>query len=66
MRRKKMYLLRKWGYYHRKMRRGDFTRPTELMSDEIFNQTVGIVGLGRIGAAAAEMYHALGGQSYRL
>ncbi|GHV98124.1 D-lactate dehydrogenase [Lactobacillus nasalidis] len=55
-----MYLLRKWGYYHRKMRRGDFTRPTELMSDEIFNQTVGIVGLGRIGAAAAEMYHALG------
>lgn len=55
-----MYLLRKWGYYHRKMRRGDFTRPTELMSDEIFNQTVGIVGLGRIGVAAAEMYHALG------
>ncbi|WP_236165154.1 NAD(P)-dependent oxidoreductase, partial [Lactobacillus delbrueckii] len=55
-----MYLLRKWGYYHRKMRRGDFTRSTELMSYEIFNQTVGIVGLGRIGAAAAEMYHALG------
>ncbi|WP_302188320.1 D-2-hydroxyacid dehydrogenase [uncultured Lactobacillus sp.] len=55
-----MYLLRKWGYYHRKMRRGDFTRPVELMSDEIFNQTVGIVGLGRIGSAAAELYHALG------
>lgn len=55
-----MYLLRKWGYYHRQMRRGNFTRPSELMSDEIFNQTVGIVGLGRIGAAAAEMYQALG------
>lgn len=55
-----MYLLRNWGYYQQQERELNFTRPQKLMSDEIYNQTVGIIGLGRIGGASAELYHALG------
>ena len=55
-----MYLLRNWGYYQEQERHFDFTRPQKLMSNEIYNQTVGIIGLGRIGGASAEIYHALG------
>ena len=55
-----MYLLRNWGYYQKQERELNFTRPQKLMSDEIYNQIVGIIGLGRIGGASAEIYHALG------
>ncbi len=55
-----MYLLRKWGYYQKQEREFNFTRPQNLISDEIFHQTVGIIGVGRIGGATAEIYHALG------
>lgn len=55
-----MYLLRNWGYYQQQERELNFTRPQKLMSDEIYNQTVGIIGIGRIGGASAELYHALG------
>ncbi|HBQ43640.1 MAG TPA: lactate dehydrogenase [Lactobacillus acetotolerans] len=55
-----MFLLRKWGGYFKQEKDLIFTRPESLMSDEIYNKTVGIIGLGRIGSATAEIYHALG------
>lgn len=56
-----MYLLRKIGLFHQNMDENhDFSYPTALISDEIFNQTVGIIGAGHIGSAAAQIYSALG------
>lgn len=56
-----MYLLRKWGPILKNEKEDlNFIREASLMSDEIYNQTVGIIGVGRIGSAVAEMFHALG------
>lgn len=55
-----MYLLRKTGYFLRLAKEGDFSRPAELVSDEIYHKTVGIIGLGHIGTASAQIYSALG------
>ncbi|QYN52489.1 D-2-hydroxyacid dehydrogenase [Lactobacillus panisapium] len=56
-----MYLLRKWGPILKNEKEDlNFIREASLMSDEIYNQTVGIIGVGRIGTAVAEMFHALG------
>lgn len=58
-----MYLLRKWGPILKNEKEDlNFIREASLMSDEIYNQTVGIIGVGRIGSAVAEMFHALGAQ----
>ncbi|KRL95272.1 D-2-hydroxyacid dehydrogenase [Limosilactobacillus equigenerosi] len=53
-------LLRKLSTIQARMRRLDFTLPTSLLSDEIFTKTVGVIGVGRIGTATAQLYHALG------
>ena len=56
-----MYLLRKWGpILNNEKEHLNFVREENLMSDEIYNQTVGIIGVGRIGSCVAEMFHALG------
>lgn len=56
-----MYLLRKIGLFHQNMdQNADFSYPTALISDEIYKQTVGIIGVGHIGAAAAQIFSALG------
>lgn len=56
-----MYLLRKWGpILNNEKEDLNFVRESNLMSDEIYNQTVGIIGVGRIGSAVAEIFHALG------
>ncbi|RMC24910.1 MULTISPECIES: D-2-hydroxyacid dehydrogenase [unclassified Lactobacillus] len=56
-----MYLLRKWGQILQNERVDfNFIRSEDLMSDEIYNQTVGIIGVGRIGSAVGEIFHALG------
>lgn len=56
-----MYLLRKWGPILKNEKEDlNFVREENLMSDEIYNQTVGIIGVGRIGSAVAEIFHALG------
>lgn len=55
-----MYLLRRIGDYTSRMEEGDFRWNPELISNEIYNQTVGIIGLGNIGGATAQIYKALG------
>lgn len=55
-----MYLLRRIGDYTSRMDQGDFRWNPELISNEIYNQTVGIIGLGNIGGATAQLYKALG------
>ena len=55
-----MYLLRHIGEYTSRMAQGDFRWNPELISNEIYNQTVGIIGLGNIGGATAQIYKALG------
>ncbi|BDR60186.1 NAD(P)-dependent oxidoreductase [Lactobacillus xylocopicola] len=56
-----MYLLRKWGQIFKNEKEDlNFVREESLMSDEIYHQTVGIIGVGRIGTATAEIFHALG------
>ncbi|MGN1279061.1 MAG: D-2-hydroxyacid dehydrogenase [Limosilactobacillus sp.] len=55
-----MYLLRHIGDYTSRMAQGDFRWNPELISNEIYNQTVGIIGLGNIGGATAQIYKALG------
>lgn len=56
-----MYLLRKWGPIFKNEKDDlNFVREENLMSDEIYNQTVGVLGVGRIGGAVAELFHALG------
>ncbi|MBD5807387.1 D-2-hydroxyacid dehydrogenase [Limosilactobacillus walteri] len=55
-----MYLLRRIGEFRERMDHGDFRWSDDLISDEIYNLTVGIVGLGNIGSATARIYKALG------
>lgn len=55
-----MYLLRRIGEFHTRMADGDFRWNADLISNEIYNQTVGIIGLGNIGGATAQIYRALG------
>lgn len=56
-----MYLLRKWGpIFKNEYEDLNFVRSEDLISDEIYNQTIGIIGVGRIGGAVAELFHALG------
>ncbi|WP_308555428.1 D-2-hydroxyacid dehydrogenase [uncultured Lactobacillus sp.] len=56
-----MYLLRHIGEFRENMdKNGDFTYPDELISDEIFNKTVGLIGVGNIGSAVAQIFSALG------
>lgn len=56
-----MFLLRKIGIFESRMqKKSDFTRPDELISDEIYNQTVGLIGVGNIGSAVAQIFSAMG------
>lgn len=56
-----MYLNRKIGLFnHRMNENNDFSWAPDLVSNEIFNLTVGIIGLGHIGGATAQIYKALG------
>lgn len=55
-----MFLLRHWGKIQAQERNLNFTLPRDVISQEIYTKTVGIIGLGRIGGATAEIYHALG------
>ncbi len=55
-----MYLLRNIGIYQDRMAKGDFTWDESTISTEIFNCTVGLVGVGHIGGATAQIYRALG------
>lgn len=55
-----MYLLRRIGEYEARMKKGDFRWDANLISNEIYQQTVGIIGLGNIGGATAQLYKALG------
>ncbi|MHC3377915.1 D-2-hydroxyacid dehydrogenase [Ligilactobacillus equi] len=53
-------LLRKISVLQDRERRGDFTLPESLMSEEIYTKTVGVIGVGNIGSASAQLYSALG------
>lgn len=56
-----MYLNRKIGLFNQQMADdNDFSWAPDLVSNEIFNLTVGIIGLGHIGGATAQIYKALG------
>lgn len=55
-----MYLLRRIGEFKQRMANNDFRWSDDLISNEIYNLTVGIVGLGNIGGATAQIYKALG------
>lgn len=56
-----MYLNRKIGLFNQRMNNdSDFSWAPDLVSNEIFNLTVGIIGLGHIGGATAQIYKALG------
>ncbi|MCH3921387.1 D-2-hydroxyacid dehydrogenase [Limosilactobacillus sp.] len=55
-----MYLLRRIGEYESREKQGDFRWNPELISNEIYNLTVGVIGLGNIGGATAQLYKALG------
>lgn len=56
-----MYLNRKIGLFNQRMADdNDFSWAPDLVSNEIFNLTVGIIGLGHIGGATAQIYKALG------
>jgi len=55
-----MYLLRNIGVYQERESKGDFTWDESTISTEIFNCTVGLVGVGHIGGAIAQIYSALG------
>lgn len=56
-----MYLLRKIGEFRYRMDHDhDFTWPSNLISNEIYNLTVGLIGVGHIGSAVAEIFSAMG------
>lgn len=56
-----MYLLRRIGEFNKRMQAdSDFRWSDDLISNEIYNLTVGVVGLGNIGGATAQIYKALG------
>ena len=56
-----MYLLRHIGEYDQRAQKdADFSWPADLISDEIYTRTVGLIGTGNIGGATAQIYRALG------
>lgn len=55
-----MYLLRKIGLFNQNMAKGDFSYPDDLISDEIYNQTIGLIGVGNIGSAVAQIFSGMG------
>lgn len=56
-----MYLLRRIGEFKDRMVNDhDFSWSKDMMSNEIYNLTVGIIGVGHIGGATAQIYKALG------
>lgn len=56
-----MYLLRNIGRFHEQMDQDhNFTWSENLISNEIYRCTVGLIGTGRIGTATAQIYKALG------
>lgn len=55
-----MYLLRRIGEFDQRMADNDFRWSDDLISNEIYHQTVGVIGLGNIGGATAQIYKALG------
>jgi len=54
-----MRLIRQLGYFDQQMAQGNFLW-NGLISQEIHNLTVGIIGAGHIGGASAQIYAALG------
>mgnify|MGYP001490585592 CR=1 FL=1 len=54
------YLLRHIGDYQARMAQNDFSWTKSTISNEIYRLTVGVVGLGNIGGATAQLYKALG------
>lgn len=54
-----LYLMRNIGYFQQRMNNGDF-RWNGMISKEIHDLTVGIIGAGHIGGATAQLYTALG------
>lgn len=55
-----MYLNRKIGEFKANMDKGDFTNPDSLISNEIYNKTIGLIGVGHIGSAVAQIFSAMG------
>lgn len=56
-----MYLLRRIGIFKQRMVEDhDFAWSKDMISNEIYNLTVGVIGLGNIGGATAQIYKALG------
>ena len=55
-----LYLLRRIGEYKERMDKADFSWPADLIADEIYTRTVGLIGTGNIGGATAQIYKALG------
>lgn len=56
-----MYLNRKIGLFNQRMNDdNDFRWAPDLVANEIYNLTVGIIGVGHIGGATAQIYKALG------
>lgn len=56
-----MYLLRKIGIFKYRMDHdNDFTWPANMISNEIYNLTVGLIGVGHIGSAVAQIFSAMG------
>ena len=56
-----MYLLRRIGIFDARMNQNhDFSWNETLISNEIYNCTVGLIGAGHIGTATAQIYKALG------
>lgn len=56
-----MYLLRKIGIFKYRMEHDhDFTWPADMISNEIYNLTVGLIGVGHIGSAVAQIFSAMG------
>lgn len=54
-----MRLIRQLGYFDQRMENGDFTW-NGMISREIHDLTVGVIGAGHIGGATAQIYTALG------
>lgn len=56
-----LYLLRHIGEYEQRANEdSDFSWSADLIADEIYTRTVGLIGTGNIGGATAQIYKALG------